>query len=131
MNHHYGEMGDIWKHLPLAEILRLNPPRHYWETHAGSAFYPLTETAARLHGVYQFLQMAPLDPELEASAYLQDLRAMPRFYPGSPMLAAPFSVVHQRRESSDHWPIRVPSFQQQRRSSLRTRLRPAAGELKR
>ena len=23
----------MWKHLPLAEILRVNPPRVYWETH--------------------------------------------------------------------------------------------------
>jgi hypothetical protein len=25
MNHHFAELGDVWKHLPLAEILRLTP----------------------------------------------------------------------------------------------------------
>jgi len=35
MNNHFAELGDVWKHLPLAEILRINPPRQYWETHAG------------------------------------------------------------------------------------------------
>jgi hypothetical protein len=26
MNNHFAELGDVWKHLPLAEILRINPP---------------------------------------------------------------------------------------------------------
>ncbi len=87
MNHHYGKIGDVWKHLPLAEILRLNPPRHYWETHAGSASYPLTETAARRHGVYHFLAHAPGDAQLNKCAYLRALQERPDIYPGSPMLA--------------------------------------------
>jgi len=52
MNNHFAELGDVWKHLPLAEILRVNPPRVYWETHAGSASYVLTESPSRLHGVF-------------------------------------------------------------------------------
>lgn len=87
MNHHFGEFGDVWKHLPLAEILQHNPPRHYWETHAGSASYPLTQTPARRHGVLNFLKHAPADPDLQHSVYLQALRDMPCIYPGSPLLA--------------------------------------------
>jgi hypothetical protein len=87
MNHHFGELGDVWKHLPLAEILRLNPPRRYWETHAGSAAYPLTESPARLHGALRFLEHAPNDPFLQNCAYLQALQEMPGLYPGSPQLA--------------------------------------------
>ena len=87
MNHHFGELGDVWKHLPLAEMLRVNPPLHYWETHAGSAYYPLTASPARLHGALRFLAYAPGEPELQDCAYLQALRTMPDFYPGSPMLA--------------------------------------------
>lgn len=87
MNHHFGEIGDVWKHLPLAEILRVNPPLHYWETHAGSAYYPLTASPARLHGVLRFLACAPGEPELQDCAYLQALHATPDIYPGSPMLA--------------------------------------------
>lgn len=87
MNHHFGELGDVWKHLPLAEILQLNPPRHYWETHAGSTSYPLTKTPARQHGVLNFLEHAPADPDLHHSAYLQALQDMPGIYPGSPLLA--------------------------------------------
>ena len=87
MNHHFGELGDVWKHLPLAEILRVYPPRHYWETHAGSATYPLKESPARLHGALRFLEYAPRDPELTNCAYLEALQEMPGIYPGSPRLA--------------------------------------------
>ncbi len=87
MNHHFGELGDVWKHLPLAEILRLNPPRHYWETHAGSAGYPLTPSPSRRHGALRFLACAPDEPALQGCAYLQALRARPDVYPGSPTLA--------------------------------------------
>src|SRR2546423_15652475 len=45
-NRHFAALGDVWKPLPLAEILRLRPPTHYWETHAGSPAYALTESPA-------------------------------------------------------------------------------------
>lgn len=86
-NRHFGALGDVWKHLTLAEVLRLKPPRHYWETHAGSAAYALTESPTRRHGALRFLSRAPSDPELAVSSYLDALRAMPGIYPGSPSLA--------------------------------------------
>ena len=87
MNDHFAELGDVWKHLPLAEILRINPPRSYWETHAGSASYTLTESPSRLHGALRFLSCAPCDPDLRDCAYLRALRSSPGVYPGSPALA--------------------------------------------
>jgi hypothetical protein len=87
MNPYFGDLGDIWKHLPLGEILQLNPPRHYWETHAGSASYPMTPSPARQHGVLRFLEHAPAEPELQDSSYLQALQEDPGLYPGSPLLA--------------------------------------------
>ncbi len=33
-NVHYGGIGDIWKHLPLAEILSIETPSTYWESHS-------------------------------------------------------------------------------------------------
>ena len=87
MNPHFGKLGDVWKHLLLAEVLRHRPPLHYWETHAGSAHYPLTEIEERLHGAIQFAVCAPEDPDLQACAYLDALRSAPDIYPGSPMLA--------------------------------------------
>ena len=87
MNNHFAKLGDVWKHLPLAEILRVDPPRAYWETHAGSASYPLTESPSRLHGALRFLSLAPYDPDLRICAYLAALRHEPGVYPGSATLA--------------------------------------------
>jgi hypothetical protein len=86
-NRHFAELGDVWKHLPLAEILRLNPPQHYWETHAGSPSYPLTASPTRVHGAPRFLTRAPFDPDLLRCSYLEALQAEPGVYPGSPTLA--------------------------------------------
>jgi hypothetical protein len=86
-NRHFAELGDVWKHLPLAEVLRLNPPQSYWETHAGSLCYPLTASPTRVHGALRFLKRAPLDPDLIGCAYLAALQAEAGVYPGSPALA--------------------------------------------
>jgi hypothetical protein len=86
-NRHFAELGDLWKHLLLAEILRLRPPAHYWETHAGSATYALTESPTRLHGAIRFLSVGSSDPELKASSYMGALLSTPGRYPGSPALA--------------------------------------------
>ena len=85
-NRHFAELGDVWKHLPLAEVLRLNPSREYWETHAGSPSYPLTASPTRVHGALRFLKRAPLDPDLIGCAYLAALQTEPSVY-GSPALA--------------------------------------------
>lgn len=87
MNRHFAALGDVWKHLVLSETLRLNPPRQYWETHAGSASYLLTESAARRHGAIRFISLAHTEPDLESSAYLRTLRSMPGKYAGSALLA--------------------------------------------
>ena len=87
VNQHFAKLGDVWKHLPLAEVLRINPPQQYWETHAGSATYPLSDSPPRLHGALRFLAQAPREPQLARCAYLQVLQSMPGVYPGSPMLA--------------------------------------------
>ncbi len=86
-NRHFAELGDVWKHLPLAEVLRLNPPQQYWETHAGSLSYPLTASPTRGHGALRFLKRAPLDPDLIGCTYLAALKAEAGVYPGSPALA--------------------------------------------
>jgi 23S rRNA A2030 N6-methylase RlmJ len=87
MNNHFAELGDVWRHLPVAEILRIVRPHHYWETHAGSASYALTASPSRLHGALRFLSWAPNDPDLCDSAYLHALRSSPGVYLGSPALA--------------------------------------------
>ena len=87
MNQHFGKLGDIWKHLPLAEILKIRPPLPYWETHAGSASYAMNKISESAHGATRFLSHAPEDPDLGACAYLNMLQLNPDVYPGSSMIA--------------------------------------------
>lgn len=93
MNRYYGNVGDVWKHLVLSELLALEPPKHYWETHAGSASYPLTHSPDRDYGVYRFIERAGSVPELAESRYAAELRRLaadgvaPASFPGSALLA--------------------------------------------
>lgn len=90
-NVHYASIGDVWKHLPLAEILRIEHPLRYWETHSGSSSYPLTYSPERDYGAFAFLERAGRSPGLQGSAYWRLLArhgsASALTYPGSPLIA--------------------------------------------
>ncbi|WP_239338540.1 23S rRNA (adenine(2030)-N(6))-methyltransferase RlmJ [Frankia sp. CiP3] len=92
-NRHFGRIGDVWKHLPLADILLLERPRRYWETHAGSASYPLTPSMERDYGVYHFWEHSRASPHLAVCRYRQTLAHSafrcdrPSLYPGSSLIA--------------------------------------------
>ena len=90
-NQHFGKIGDIWKHLPLATILSRLRPRFYWETHAGSATYELTHSWERDFGVFHFLDRAGAVKATRDSAYMGVLREFtgktPPQCPGSPAIA--------------------------------------------
>jgi 23S rRNA A2030 N6-methylase RlmJ len=91
-NVHYAGIGDLWKHLPLAEVLSIERPGSYWESHAGSSSYPLTRSPERDYGVFLFLERAVRSSALKGSAYrrLLDPRERsrtPSTYPGSPLIA--------------------------------------------
>lgn len=93
-NRHFAQLADVWKHLPLVEVISIERPNRYWESHAGSATYETLDDAERRYGALTFLEVAPRRPALARSRYLTHLRAMcdppgelaP--YPGSPLLAA-------------------------------------------
>ena len=91
-NAHFAEIGDVWKHLPLAEVLAIERPDRYWETHAGSALYPLTPSARRDYGAYRVLAHAGQAPAIDRSMYLRLLRRLAPAgagarYPGSAYIA--------------------------------------------
>ena len=91
-NRHFGNLGDVWKHLVLAETLALERPLAYWETHAGSAAYALTHSPARDYGVYRVLDAGGDVPLLARSRYWRELRRLEHevpspVYPGSSLLA--------------------------------------------
>ena len=91
-NRHFAKLADVWKHLPLAEILSIERPGSYWETHAGNASYAMVEDAERRYGALRFAEVARAFPALARSRYLAHLRSLNpapgpwTSYPGSPLL---------------------------------------------
>jgi 23S rRNA (adenine2030-N6)-methyltransferase len=69
-NIHFGEIGDLWKHLPLAEILAVERPRRYWQTHDGNAIYELRPSPDRNYGICHFLGNLDRHPPLHETRYV-------------------------------------------------------------
>ena len=67
-NPYFGDFGDVWKHLVLAEVLSLERPLAYWETHAGSARYALTVTTRALAPVFERSGLTQPEAQVPASA---------------------------------------------------------------
>jgi 23S rRNA A2030 N6-methylase RlmJ len=92
-NAHFGNIGDIWKHLPLASILAMERPAMYWESHSGAAKYVLSSSPERDYGIFYFLKNVSRSRTLRLSAYyrtledLENLNGTVPSYPGSPLLA--------------------------------------------
>ena len=75
-NRHFAKVADVWKHLPLVEVLSIERPRRYWESHAGSAVYEMADDAERRYGALAFIEVTPLQPALARSRCLAHLRSM-------------------------------------------------------
>ena len=83
---HAGEIGDIWKHLPLCDILAIEKPLRYFETNSAYSGYTLTENSNIKYGILSLLK----NDVLSDSKYLQILRnnnIENMHYTGSPGLA--------------------------------------------
>jgi len=90
-NRNFGNIGDVWKHVVLAEVLEREPPAWYAETHAGSGAYAVVRSGGREYGFLRFLEVAPRFPVLArspyraiAASYVESDRGL---YPGSALLA--------------------------------------------
>jgi 23S rRNA (adenine2030-N6)-methyltransferase len=92
-NEHYGKLSEIWKHGVLAELLDVQRPTRYAESHAGSASYPLIHSHERDYGIFRFMHMKDAYPSLSGSAFGRVLdgeageHAQRPRCPGSPAVA--------------------------------------------
>jgi len=90
-NRHFGNIGDVWKHVALVEVLERESPSWYAETHAGSGAYPVINDREREFGFLRFLEVAPRFPVLARSRYraiaASYLERDESLYPGSALLA--------------------------------------------
>ena len=90
---HYGNIGDIWKHLPLCTILEIERPRSYIETNSAYAIYALEGTPRHQYGVIHTYRNAARSEAVVGSRYIAVLRSQnnyapePLSYAGSPALA--------------------------------------------
>jgi 23S rRNA (adenine2030-N6)-methyltransferase len=92
---HAGNVGDVWKHCVLVELLtRLAaaPAVHYVETHAGEGRYALGPTGEWTEGIGRLWARAadagPVGRYLERCRRLGTGDGRPLRYPGSPAFAA-------------------------------------------
>lgn len=87
-NRHYGKLGDLWKHIPLCEILSIETPVWYGESHAGDATYPLTRSDERDFGIFHLLDAVERAGETDDWIYTRYFKTTSReHFPGSPALA--------------------------------------------
>ncbi|MFG0327620.1 MAG: hypothetical protein ACF8SC_10185 [Phycisphaerales bacterium JB037] len=100
-NHHFGNYGDVWKHLLLAEILLEEQPGFVLESHAGSACYEVTPEAEREHGVGHYLNVCNKSGELVGARFTRLLRNLhkreggEKIYPGSPLIDLRVCAEHR------------------------------------
>ena len=90
-NPHCANLGDVWKHLLLTEVISWLRPEDYVESHAGSALYPLVDDAERRLGAKAFLSASSEIEPLRGSTYgrhiVEFASGTEPSYPGSPLLA--------------------------------------------
>jgi len=90
---HYGNIGDVWKHLPLCTILEIERPCAYIETNSAYATYALEGTPRQKYGVIHTYRHAARSDVVAGSPYMAILRAHnndapePHTYLGSSALA--------------------------------------------
>ena len=83
---HAGEIGDVWKHLPLCDILGIENPRRYHETNSAYSGYTLERNPKTEYGVFSIL----CEKALYDCRYFSVLRSngiWDKQYTGSPGLA--------------------------------------------
>lgn len=85
---HYGKQAEVWKHLPLCDIIAQEQPTTYVETNSAYANYTLTHTPEQQYGIYHFIAKGK-ENSVNNSLYFQiENEAMQmNQYIGSPGLA--------------------------------------------
>lgn len=118
---HAGNFADLMKHAVLVTLLtalsRKDKPWRYYDTHAGSGLYDLTADAAvrtgeAAAGIGRLSQttLAPPEPVATLLRIVAAANpglppaALPRYYPGSPLIAAALARAQDRLVLADRHP---------------------------
>jgi len=73
---HFGKIGDIWKHLPLCEVIQNENITTYVETNSAYFDYQLTHSDEQNYGIGWFLKNAHRKPSLRESAFFKLLKPL-------------------------------------------------------
>jgi 23S rRNA (adenine2030-N6)-methyltransferase len=94
---HAGNVGDVWKHCALIEVLRrvvaTSSRVAYLDTHAGEGRYALGATGEWTEGIGRLWKCLPNQSDTAVGRYVElcrrigEGRERPVRYPGSPMIA--------------------------------------------
>jgi 23S rRNA (adenine2030-N6)-methyltransferase len=90
---HAGNVGDVWKHCALIEVLRRAGRVAYLDTHAGEGRYALGPTGEWTEGIGRLWQYPSNASDGAVARYVElcrrigEGRERPVRYPGSPMIA--------------------------------------------
>jgi len=85
---HAGEIGDVWKHLPLCDILKIERPIRYRESNSAYSGYTISANPRTEYGIFKMMKLNK--PDFISSAYYQTLKKNgidDSRYTGSPALA--------------------------------------------
>jgi len=86
---HYGKIGDIWKHLPLCNVISIESPKVYVETNSAHCEYSLAQSDEQRYGIYNFIDKVADFQLLKDSEYYKLIHPYVNKdrYLGSPALA--------------------------------------------
>src|SRR5213594_4330663 len=110
---HAGNVGDVWKHCGLVEILRrvaaASGRVRYLETHAGEGRYPLGHTGEWTEGIGGLWRSGgglqrddPLGRYVAICSSLVEGGDSPAWYPGSPAFARAVLGPHAQLTLCEH-----------------------------
>jgi len=66
---HFGSIGDMWKHLPLCDVAKIEDIEIYVETNAAYFDYSLTHSPEQLYGIGHFIERSNTIKHIQQTEY--------------------------------------------------------------
>jgi len=73
---HFGEIGDIWKHFPLCDVVKIENIQTYVETNSAYFDYNLENTKEQAYGIGHFINKSKTNNRLQQTTYYKLIELM-------------------------------------------------------
>ncbi len=97
---HFGRIGDIWKHLPLCEIVSSEDIQIYIETNSAYFSYVLEHSLEQDYGIGLFIENSKDHPKVIKSKYYKLIKP---FYDEDKYLGSCGQIIHLLRDKPDNY----------------------------